>query len=96
MDGLGAGGQLVLRPEFQARNHSQGRAGHTVFPWAGCRNPWVPTLPGRPHTWAEAPRREFPGGLPGPHGPQRWTHLFQLTSLGKTRPRRMVQSSVGS
>lgn len=42
------------------------------------------------------PRREFPGGLPGPHGPQRWTHLFQFTSLGKTRPRRMVQSSVGS
>lgn len=42
------------------------------------------------------PRKELSGGSPGPHRPQRWTHLFQLTSLGKTRPRRMVQSSVGS
>lgn len=26
----------------------------------------------------------------------KWIHLFQLISWGKTRPRRMVQSSVGS
>lgn len=27
---------------------------------------------------------------------QKWTHLFQLASWGKARPRRSVQSSVGS
>ena len=69
---------------------------HSV-PVGGMQEPLGPDL-ARPHPTSgqRPPRREHPGGSPGPHGPQRWTHLFQLTSLGKTRPRRMVQSSVGS
>ena len=95
-DGLEAGGQAVRRPEFQARNHSRAGLGTSV-PVGGMQEPLGPDL-ARPHPTSgqRPPRREHPGGSPGPHGPQRWTHLFQLTSLGKTRPRRMVQSSVGS
>lgn len=106
----GPGGRWAGGPpsrRFRARKqHLRPQAGHRVSVQlaGGGRALCTPTSPGCTPQWAEAPQESTlslrvgrgTGGSRGPRGPQRWTHLFQLASLGKTRPRRMVQSSVGS
>lgn len=62
-DGLGAGGQAVLRPEFQARNHSRAGLGTQCSRARDAGTPGSRPCQAAPHKWAEAPQERTPGGL---------------------------------
>lgn len=99
------GGPLPRVPGWEIRS-SQGRRLSTdlLRTWAGCKAVCAPTWLGHTANVGTGPTQEssLPPQEPEteesrwPHVPHKWTHLFQLTSWGNTRPSRRVQSSVGS
>lgn len=96
---------------LRSTQDTQGLGSHILGTRGGHGRGWGPTTPGPPGQPGRRSRRAggpFPGeltpeepaagkgGSRGPHEPHKWTHLFQLPSWGNTRPKRRVQSSVGS
>lgn len=102
----------LLEPEFRAGHGPAGRLGtweQEQHGWRGLKSPascytWAGLGWGRAVGTAGEDRahgqsrwsREAEASLLAWGSVYKWIHLFQLISWGKTRPRRMVQSSVGS
>lgn len=96
----------MLRPRLKHPGNKRGRAGTQAsrqLPPDNAR--WDRAGPsvqktrgaGRWEAWYRASVPPCTGGRGrADDTPHKWTHLFQLTSWGNTRPNRRVQSSVGS